>query len=743
MTKISVFPKGTKIKDRVVPASIPYGQVDFMDYLDDIKSGRWQDIVLDVINGKQDKLMAPGVTISGTFSRRESKGLIAHSGIIAIDLDEQDNPDIQIDELATDPFLIACHKSIRGKGYVAYFRIEPDKHLEAFQALEKRLADKYSLIADPSGKDVSRYRFVSYDPHIYIAPNEVPVFKSYLPKKKEVQKRHYVHTDGDISHILDQIQSKRINLAESYHDWINIAFAIASKYGEAGSDYFHIISSQSDKYDREACEKKYQQICKSKRGARTIATFFYLCKLAGVDIQTPRTRHIERAAKINRKKIGQNGGYKNEADAKSAAERVLKEIEGIEGEDVSSVINQVFELSESEMQDEKGKSELDDVKAYLRSENLRFNAVTRNYERAGVPITDRDINSIYLGALEMFGKKDVNKALIESLIDSDFVPEYNPFVEFFEKNQHERPKGLIQELISCIDFEQIVTHDGRDHHLSDYLDLFLKKWLISVVASMHGTYSLMVLVLCGKQSIGKTNFFRWLLPPELSTYYGETKLDGGKDDEILMCKKAILCDDEFGGKSKQEAKKLKELSSKQYFSIRKPYGKVHEDLMRIAVLCGTSNDDEIINDPTGNRRIIPVNVLSIDWDRYKLIDKRLLWMEIYHEWIEMGDSWMLTSEDIAILNAATTLNEQPSIEKEMILLHFERPGQGYFDEWLTNTEIKDYIELRSRQQVSSYKLGVNLKAMGFEKKNRKINGISTGCYFIAKKSNHPQPYVNE
>jgi hypothetical protein len=743
MTKISVYPKGEAFKDRIIPAAVPQGQQDFFDYLEDIKKGRWQDIVLDVRTGKVDKLMAPGVTISGTFSRREAKGLIAHSGIIAIDLDEQDNSDINIDELCSDPFLVACHRSIRGKGFVAYFKIEPEKHLEAFQSIEKRLADKYALIADPSGKDISRYRFVSYDPDIFIAKGDIPVFKSYLPKAKEAQKRQYVHTDGDLTYILEQIQNKGINLTDSYHDWVNIAFALASKYGEEGATYFHIISAQSDKYDYDKCQNKYNQICKSKRGVKTIASFFYLCKLAGIDIQSPRTKHIERAAKINRKKIGQNGGYKNDADAKVATERLLKEIDGLEGDDVHDVINQVFTLSESEMQEDKGKSDLDDVKAYLKGANLRFNAVTRNYEKEGLAITDRDINSIYLGALEMFGKKNVNKALIENLIDSDFIPEYNPFLEFFEKNKNETPQGYVKQLIECIEFKQLVTLNDIEHHVPDYLNLFLEKWLLSVISSMHGTYSLMILVLCGKQSIGKTNFFRWLLPPELANYYGETKLDGGKDDEMLMCKKAILCDDEFGGKSKQEAKKLKELSSKQYFSIRKPYGKVHEDLMRIAVLCGTTNDEEIINDPTGNRRIIPVNVLSIDWEKYKLIDKRLLWMELYHLWQSVGDGWMLTDSDIEVLNSATTSNQQPSVEKEAILEFFEMPGNGSLDSWWTNTKIKDFIETRSRMQISSYKLGANLKSMGFVKKNIKIGGISTACYNIAVKSNHRTSFDNQ
>jgi hypothetical protein len=46
-------------------------------------------------------------------------------------------------------------------------------------------------------------------------------------------------------------------------------------------------------------------------------------------------------------------------------------------------------------------------------------------------------------------------------------------------------------------------------------------------------------------------------------------------------------------------------------------------------------------------------------------------------------------------------------------------------------------------QISSYKLGANLKAMGFEKRNIKIGGISTPCYNVVKKSNHLKGDDNE
>jgi hypothetical protein len=201
-----------------------------------------------------------------------------------------------------------------------------------------------------------------------------------------------------------------------------------------------------------------------------------------------------------------------------------------------------------------------------------------------------------------------------------------------------------------------------------------------------------------------------------------------------MCKKIILCDDEFGGKSKQEAKKLKELSSKQTFSIRKPYGRVHEDLNRYAVLCGTSNDEEVINDPTGNRRILPISVSDIDWEAYNEIDKDLLFIEALNEYRTKGaDSWQLSRADIGYLDQLTYNNVQPAAEKELFLKFFYIP-ETFLEssgEWMTNTEIKDYIETRTKQHISSHKLGAIMKTLGAKKVARREKNFC-GSYFVVR-----------
>ena len=92
MSKISIFPEGkySEKHQKIVPAFIPFNNIEFDSYLDQIKDGEYQDEVLAYRNGKFDKLKLRGVTASGVFSYRATKNLTLHSGFICIDIDHKD-----------------------------------------------------------------------------------------------------------------------------------------------------------------------------------------------------------------------------------------------------------------------------------------------------------------------------------------------------------------------------------------------------------------------------------------------------------------------------------------------------------------------------------------------------------------------------------------------------------------------------------------------------------------------------
>jgi predicted P-loop ATPase len=362
-----------------------------------------------------------------------------------------------------------------------------------------------------------------------------------------------------------------------------------------------------------------------------------------------------------------------------------------------------------------------DIKMFLNRYKFRRNIISRNIECNGVSLDDKQLNSIFINC-----KFHVNKAtkdLVTAIIFSDYVSDYNPLTEIFEYYNKNKPKittGYIEDIIGSIKTD------------TPNSETFIKKWLISIIASIHGKHSPLMLVLCGGQNTGKTEWFRRILPDRLLKYYAESKLDLGKDDEILMTKKLIIMDDEMGGKSKTEEKKLKEMTSKQIFSIREPYGRVSCDLLRLAILCGTTNDEEVLSDPTGNRRILPVRVLGIIHKLYNSVNKDLLFYEMYLEYMA-GYSYELNTADIEMLKESNNDFKRSSPEEELVMRYFAHPEQC--DEQtpiseLTSSEIMTTIQSRSNIRMNQTKLGLVLKNLGFKQKHIKWMKSTKRVYLV-------------
>lgn len=364
-----------------------------------------------------------------------------------------------------------------------------------------------------------------------------------------------------------------------------------------------------------------------------------------------------------------------------------------------------------------------DIKMFLnKSYTFRRNIISRNIEVSGINLDDKLLNSIFVNCKTHIAK--ATKDLVTSIIFSDFVLDHNPFAEILNhyiKNYPENATGHINKIIKSIKTD------------TPNYEVFIKKWLVSIIASIKGKHSPLLLVLCGGQNTGKTEWFRRLLPDSLQKYYAESKLDLGKDDEILMTKKIIIMDDEMGGKSKTEEKQLKLMTSKQIFSIREPYGRVSNDLTRLAVLCGTTNDEEVLSDPTGNRRILPVRVLGIDHKFYNNIDKDLLFFEMFLEY-ENGYDYELSQEDIEILKQSSNDFKRSSPEEELVMRYFGHPSQDEHSQSpvyeLTNSEIMTIIQTKGATKISQTKLGLVLKNLNFEQKHIKWMGTTKRVYLV-------------
>ena len=209
-------------------------------------------------------------------------------------------------------------------------------------------------------------------------------------------------------------------------------------------------------------------------------------------------------------------------------------------------------------------------------------------------------------------------------------------------------------------------------------------------------------------------------------------MDAGKDDEILMCGKLIINDDEYGGKSKREEKRMKELTSKEFINVREPYGRVSTDLKRLAVFCGTSNETQILSDPTGNRRIMPIHILDIDHDLYNQCDKEGLWRELYCMF-QMGAEYTILREDIERLNAATEMYKLSTPEDDLIHKKISPGTSTSFGEWMSLTDIQQFLIMDTKfNYLNTQRIGSILTQLGFRKERRGARGQKVMMYYISR-----------
>src|SRR5690606_10422885 len=371
-----------------------------------------------------------------------------------------------------------------GKGLCILFKIDPDRHLDAFNAIAKYLYDTYQLIVDQSCKNVSRLRFVSFDPYIYINEDSV-VFKKYLPKPKKQKVNKVVYVETDLDRIITEIYNRGINLCEDYADWISICYALTSQFGDSktGRDYFDTLSSLSSKYNYQDCQKQYDACLKnmssSKTKQSTINTIYHYAKVNGIEIYSQQTKDIIRAASSQHK-----NGVSKESIAKG-----LEKYNSIPSEQSNPVIDQVI----SNGIDHVSESIIDDIQYFLQPYGLKKNLITRNVEMNGKPLDDSDINTLFVDCKSVFDK--TTKDLICSVIYSNKIEQYHPIKDFLNKYEGEEIKDYpnLHKIINSIESD------------TPHYDVWITKWLVSLIASVNGTYSPLLLVLCGeRQGTGKT-----------------------------------------------------------------------------------------------------------------------------------------------------------------------------------------------------------------------------------------------
>ena len=322
-------------------------------------------------------------------------------------------------------------------------------------------------------------------------------------------------------------------------------------------------------------------------------------------------------------------------------------------------------------------------------------------------VKDRLVNSL----CSMLSKqKDVNVKKIWQVIDSDFVPLYNPLREYLNRLPpwDEATNPILDLALS------VTVKGGPDEQLLFYA--CLRKWLVGMVAGWleEKTVNEEILVLIGEQGIYKTRWFEHLLPPELSAYFNSTSTFGKMDkDEILSLSQfGLICLDEIDALKSEAMSRLKWAVTTKAADTRKPYAHNSERRIHIASYCGTSNNLQFIDDDSGTRRWLTFEVESIRSPfEYPIRHKEIfaqayaLYLKGFHYWFE--------GKETDIVQLHNQQFEVPKPEQELVSKYYRVPAKGEACEFVSATEIMQTIGGLLINRLSANKLGRAMKAMGF------------------------------
>jgi hypothetical protein len=286
--RFSLFPK--------LYLTAPTLEIDINGLIEIIKYGYLITEIEDLRNTKsieeykEIKKELPAVTISGIFTSRNSEGIIKHSGLIQIDIDNVPDYNILFEQLCNDAYTYLCFRSPGGKGIKIIVKIfqSINTHLFQFNSLENYYKQKYGVEIDPMCNDIPRLMLLSYDPNIFCNPysklytDQLDLTDVHTIKTKQIIKSKN-QTDGKFTgnndivlKIIEKIEVNKIDITGNYKDWLKIGFALSAEFGENGRAYFHKISRFYPYYNSNDADKQYSECLKNNNRKTSLGTLIFI-----------------------------------------------------------------------------------------------------------------------------------------------------------------------------------------------------------------------------------------------------------------------------------------------------------------------------------------------------------------------------------------------------------------------------------------------------------------------------------
>jgi len=299
--------------------------------LSDIKSDKHkvqvENLRKQLENGNKDyydnhKKKLPAVTFSATFEiKRTGENLKNYNPIIVIDIDKLDELQLKqtFEQLNNDEYVTTFWRSPSNNGFKGLISIDYqfDKseievdiiHKSAFNKLSIYFLEKYNIVLDKNGNDITRLCFLSYDNNLILKSetNKFTVIKDdiiFSTKSKSKDKSKITFSSNldalynpldrnnqfdrkIMSDIIRFLTNKKISVTNKYEEWCKVGMAISNSFTyDIGIKYFIKLSSlDTEKFNDVTCVNFLNNCYETRKGNVNFNSIVYLANQKGYKTQ--------------------------------------------------------------------------------------------------------------------------------------------------------------------------------------------------------------------------------------------------------------------------------------------------------------------------------------------------------------------------------------------------------------------------------------------------------------------------
>ena len=645
-------------------------------------------------------------------------------------------------KIAGDPHTVMCYTTISGNGLRIIFRYEQpqsktdgvgdhvfEQYKAAFYAGNAYYEKLLGMKADMQCKNITRLSGIAHDPDVFFRD----------PDKAEAFTLDEVAAAAS-QHAKESKEEKQMQRIQTYYDSL-----VAPMLARKGYKF------------QPSCHNDYVMrvgyMLAERRFSKKVVVRWAL-RMFGADYSG--TEQVINSCFASSSSRGRDGGRAGKGDANTAS---VDEIKAFLDGRVRLRYNVITSRVECLLTGENTNNSLSGLNTNLTNDTNNSLEENTNNSLGGLntnltndtnnslgentnlicpqwqPISDRIVNTLWS---QMSSVMRVNIQDIYRVIESDYVPAFNPFVEYLESlpEWHEGDHDYIADLAATVKIKGEQEHmesPEADSSLSTLrsslpsqeadsslftLRSSLKKWLVGMVAGWisEDVVNNVILVFIGEQGAYKTTWFNYLLPPQLKQYF-YTKTNANRmtrDDLLTLAQYGLVCCEELDTMRPAELNQLKAAVTMPSIDERAAYAHFHEHRKHIASFCGTGNNVSFLSDPTGNRRWLPFEVESIVSPR----EHPFCYEGIYSQALALyksGFTFWFTKEEIQEQNRHNRKFETPRLEHELVDLYFRKPLEHENSMFMTSSRVLQIIGSGITQKLSATRIGMAFSELGFQR----------------------------